>query len=636
MPKDEGGSSSCADPSCAGCSAQFASTITRLPRDTLESLLHEVVMDPSRAAHLRPALERLGAALGTPAKDKQRWEELNPQELVAARALGFTKELFDTGGTPERVGLPWTELRAEEHAAAAVLGYTAELWNAENRELGWVDADNRPLSSPTPADGSETGPGGLDDAESDDETEVVVDTYYELATEVEIGQGTDDLAPAPAFPALPPLNAPKVAAEVAATAWVPPTVDGKDKEFWSDLTPDEKRAAENLGFDEELWEEGGVPPSCRLLWADLSDDLLAAAMTLGYDPVAWDYEVPPRAARRLDMAAAMDPPPDAPPAAAAAAAKASSSGGAASSSGASSTINAAAAAAAKLSDAASAAVTLSFAATAVSNLAALYSSYSSSAALAAAASREPLSVDELQKCFSALASEVRSAGKPFTELGASSGVSMDQIAKVVSALSAADASLDTAEAKVSATAALTKEEARRDEPTSRKELAQKPILTKEAIAELRKDYVAEMTKNGINAAGVEAAAVVFDETMAKLAFTAAFGGTAAEKLAAGHGAAATSDALRSAAAAGIEAGAEPAFMKELWGDLSEAEQKAAKDLGFDAEIWEEGGTPSRCWLPFSELKDFEQKAANLLGYASGRASDTGRLIHTRAHPHSSP
>ena len=88
MPKDEGGSSSCADPSCAGCSAQFASTITRLPRDTLESLLHEVVMDPSRAAHLRPALERLGAALGTPAKDKQRWEELNPQELVAARALG--------------------------------------------------------------------------------------------------------------------------------------------------------------------------------------------------------------------------------------------------------------------------------------------------------------------------------------------------------------------------------------------------------------------------------------------------------------------------------------------------------------------------------------------------------------------
>ena len=233
-------------------------------------------MDPSRAGHLRPALERLGAALGTPAKDKQRWEELNPQELVAARALGFTKELFDTGGTPERVGLPWTELRAEEHAAAAVLGYTAELWNAENRELGWVDADNRPLSSPTPADGSETGPGGLDDAESDDETEVVVDTYYELATEVEIGQGTDDLAPAPAFPALPPLNAPKVAAEVAATAWVPPTVDGKDKEFWSDLTPDEKRAAENLGFDEELWEEGGVPPSCRLLWADLSDDLLAA------------------------------------------------------------------------------------------------------------------------------------------------------------------------------------------------------------------------------------------------------------------------------------------------------------------------------------------------------------------------
>ena len=77
-------------------------------------------------------------------------------------------------------------------------------------------------------------------------------------------------------------------------------------------------------------------------------------------------------------------------------------------------------------------------------------------------------------------------------------------------------------------------------------------------------------------------------------------------------------------------------MKELWGDLSEAEQKAAKDLGFDAEIWEEGGTPSRCWLPFSELKDFEQKAANLLGCASGRASDTGRLTRTRSFPQLSP
>ena len=79
-------------------------------------------------------------------------------------------------------------------------------------------------------------------------------------------------------------------------------------------------------------------------------------------------------------------------------------------------------------------------------------------------------------------------------------------------------------------------------------------------------------------------------------------------------------------------------MKELWGDLSEAEQKAAKDLGFDAEIWEEGGTPSRCWLPFSELKDFEQKAANLLGYASGRASDTaaGGPNTTRASSFSSP
>ena len=131
---------------------------------------------------------------------------------------------------------------------------------------------------------------------------------------------------------------------------------------------------------------------------------------------------------------------------------------------------------------------------------------------------------------------------------------------------------------------------------------------------------------------VEAAAVVFDETMAKLAFTAAYGGTAAEKLAAGHGAAATSDALRSAAAAGLEAGAEPAFMKELWGDLSEAEQKAAKDLGFDAEIWEEGGTPSRCWLPFSELKDSSRRRRT----SSGTARDAPRTQGASHRPHKLP
>ena len=71
-------------------------------------------------------------------------EELNPQELAAARAPGSRRSCSTRAARPSASASPWTELRAEEHAAAAVLGYTAELWNAENRELGWVDADNRP------------------------------------------------------------------------------------------------------------------------------------------------------------------------------------------------------------------------------------------------------------------------------------------------------------------------------------------------------------------------------------------------------------------------------------------------------------------------------------------------------------
>ena len=62
---------------------------------------------------------------------------------------------------------------------------------------------------------------------------------------------------------------------------------------WRDLSDDEKKAWETLGWTWQMWdaEEGGSQPaSSSKGWVELSDDERAAARRLGYKRRTWDAD----------------------------------------------------------------------------------------------------------------------------------------------------------------------------------------------------------------------------------------------------------------------------------------------------------------------------------------------------------
>ena len=62
------------------------------------------------------------------------------------------------------------------------------------------------------------------------------------------------------------------------------------KARWEELTGDEKRAAERLGWSKHTWEAGTAPTTGVAGWATLNDPEKLAATALGYDQKVWDAE----------------------------------------------------------------------------------------------------------------------------------------------------------------------------------------------------------------------------------------------------------------------------------------------------------------------------------------------------------
>jgi len=78
-----------------------------------------------------PAPPPHAAPQGPKGKDKERWAELNPEEMRAAATLGFDAALWENGMTPDTIALPWSALPPQLRAAAMVLDYTAREWNED-------------------------------------------------------------------------------------------------------------------------------------------------------------------------------------------------------------------------------------------------------------------------------------------------------------------------------------------------------------------------------------------------------------------------------------------------------------------------------------------------------------------------
>ncbi len=62
---------------------------------------------------------------------------------------------------------------------------------------------------------------------------------------------------------------------------------------WRDMSDDEKKAWETLGWTWQMWdaeEAGPQPPSSSKGWVELSEDERAAARRLGYKRRTWDAD----------------------------------------------------------------------------------------------------------------------------------------------------------------------------------------------------------------------------------------------------------------------------------------------------------------------------------------------------------
>jgi hypothetical protein len=59
-----------------------------------------------------------------------------------------------------------------------------------------------------------------------------------------------------------------------------------DKTKWEELSPEVKKAAEELGFTSDGWPT--KPKECDKGWIDLEKEKQAAATTLGYDEETWN------------------------------------------------------------------------------------------------------------------------------------------------------------------------------------------------------------------------------------------------------------------------------------------------------------------------------------------------------------
>ena len=171
---------------------------------------------------------------GLAAKDRN-WADMKEKERHAAESLGFTADGWDGGDTPYAFTLPWRRISMRAKAAAQYLGYKPEGWDKE----AYNTAQAR-----------------------------LVIAKAETAAMLR-----HDGTPPPGKEGAGPK-------------------DGKDKDLWEELFPEERQAARVLGYTQEAWDEGEAPQYCKVKWDELTPQLRAAAFALGYTTsVCWDWEV---------------------------------------------------------------------------------------------------------------------------------------------------------------------------------------------------------------------------------------------------------------------------------------------------------------------------------------------------------
>jgi len=234
-----------------------------------------------------PAPNDTGAPSGGWGKDKT-WAALTSSEQAAAGLIGYDPESWDAGDTPMACLNEWKNLTTVEQTAARLLGWTKNTWDSEAMQSSsaLVDVDNGIASAsamlaatslaPTPS--IAPAPSGAPSIP----TPIAVMPPPPLPP---------PLPPPPPPPPPPPLPPPPPV-EPTLPPPVPGRTAGPSGILWDDLTNDERRAAEIIGYLPASWDAGEVPITCTHPWANLTALERQAALLLGYSEQMWDAELP--------------------------------------------------------------------------------------------------------------------------------------------------------------------------------------------------------------------------------------------------------------------------------------------------------------------------------------------------------
>ena len=63
-----------------------------------------------------------------------------------------------------------------------------------------------------------------------------------------------------------------------------------DDHDWKELSAEQKKAAETLGYTKKIWDRGGKAPTEDLDWDELTKEQQEAAKILGYNKEKWDAD----------------------------------------------------------------------------------------------------------------------------------------------------------------------------------------------------------------------------------------------------------------------------------------------------------------------------------------------------------
>jgi len=194
------------------------------------------------------------------------WAELPPDIQIDYALLGFNENMWDNAIAPEYEDYDWIELSDEQRDAALSIGYTEAMWC----ELGCnacLSGEEEEVSSGVAGDASLA----LYGAESSSALQFVLPpgTIYDIANNSAL---------------------PKDSLMGDATAGAPTTVAAGyyDDYDWVELSPHIQDAAVALGYDQKLWDMGGVAWSEDSWWHELPAEAQVAAARLGYDKQSWD------------------------------------------------------------------------------------------------------------------------------------------------------------------------------------------------------------------------------------------------------------------------------------------------------------------------------------------------------------